>query len=111
WLLMAWNLWATVRAGKAVNGETTVTVETAPTAAAATPSAWALLFSRPMFFVVALLTLSMLLGFADLNVAVFLIVGIGALAVAAMLMRGESKPGEPKWHALLEGKPLLFTVL
>jgi cytochrome c oxidase cbb3-type subunit I/II len=109
WFLMAWNLFQTARAGAAVNGEATVLVEPAPERAG--PSAAALLGAPPMIFTVVMVVLGMAFGVADLNVALFLLVAIAALSVGALLVRTEPKAGEPRWHALLEGRPLLFTVL
>jgi cytochrome c oxidase cbb3-type subunit I/II len=108
-LIMTWNLLKTALSGKAVDGETTVVVERkveAPTVG------WLdLVTGRPVVLAVIGLLLSMALGFVDLNTAVVLIALLCAFAVVVYLVRGRKEPGRPAWHAMLEGRPLIFTSL
>jgi len=108
-VLMAWNLWKTARAGRATDGETDVVVETA--AGAPAPGWVDVLTGRPLAFAVAAVVLSILLGFASVPVAMVVVVALLLLAVAAWLSTGDRAPSRPAWHAMLEGRPLLFTLL
>jgi len=108
-VLMVWNLGKTILAGKAVDGEATVMVETATEGAA--PTWGQILVAKPMLLTYVVVALTLLLGFAGLDLAIVLIGIIAALSVGAALARRPMIPGKPTWHALLEGRPLLFTVL
>jgi cytochrome c oxidase cbb3-type subunit I/II len=108
--MMAYNLVRTALAGKAVNGEVTVLVETR---APAEPWGWrTVVFGRPLVFSVAILAVSLFMGWARPDVAVVLVAVILALAAGALLLvGGRTTDGKPRWHAILEGKGFLFTVL
>ncbi len=109
--VMAWNLAKTALAGKAVDGETMV-VDDAPAHGHAEASAgW--LLTRPAFlFLIAAVVLSMFLGGAGLMTGVKVLVGLVILGeVAWLYFKGKRDEGQPRWHALIEGKPFFFTVL
>jgi cytochrome c oxidase cbb3-type subunit I/II len=54
---------------------------------------------------------SVALGWASINVAIVLITVLCALGCAAWVLGAPKVRGVPNWHALLEGRALLFTVL
>ncbi len=115
-ILMAWNLYKTARAGKAVDGETTVVVEAEDESEPFTVSprpAWVqVLTGRPLVFAVAILVPTLLLGWGSPIRAVILMIIIAGLGeLAFVLIRRDQKAGKPSWFALVERKPLTFTVL
>ncbi len=105
WVLMAWNLWKTARSGSPV----TTTVEVAvPDPIVAAPSTKSLVFGTPVVVcVVGLVFLMLLAEGLNLSLSVVAAVGLGAVVVwaALLLRRGNG------WHALLEGRPLAFSLL
>jgi cytochrome c oxidase cbb3-type subunit I/II len=105
-VIMAWNLWKTARQGKAVDG----TAQVVPLERAPEPS-WASLLFRPAPVLVVLLTaIAILAGFLDQIGAtglIFLGAIIGVLGWSLLAASGSGAG----WHRLLEGRPLLFTVL
>ena len=110
-LLMAWNLGKTALAGKAVDGQITVTVEE-PHAAAEPNAGW--LVTRPGFlFVLGAVVLSFFLGGASMMTGVKVLVVLVILGEVAWLWfkARPRDPTAPGWHQLVEGKPLFFTVL
>ncbi len=110
-VLMAWNLTRTALAGKAVDGQVTVTVEE-PHGAPEPSAGW--LVTRPGFlFVLAAVALSFFLGGASLMTGVKVLVVLVILAEVAWLwLKARPRdPTAPGWHQLVEGKPLFFTVL
>ncbi|GHG63153.1 cytochrome-c oxidase, cbb3-type subunit I [Comamonas sp. JC664] len=117
-VMMAWNLWKTARAGKAVDGETTIVVEppapaTEPAPASAPKPGWVqVVTGRPLIFAIAILTVTMFLGWAQ---PVRALVLMGAIVVlgefAWMVTRRDREAGRPSWFGLIEGRPLAFTVL
>jgi len=104
-VLMAWNLWRTARAGKAVDGS----AEVVPLERAPQPS-WVKLLLKPAPILVTLVTaLALLAGFLDaVGATGFIILAamIGVLGWSILWLTGKGG-----WHRLLEGRPLLFTVL
>ena len=104
-VLMTWNLWKTARAGKPVNGE--VDVADVP-AEPAVP--WRhIIFSPPIVISALVLIIGIGSGFVQAAGAL----GLLMLSAVAGLLGGwlwklTAKGG---WHRLLEGRPLLFTVL
>jgi cytochrome c oxidase cbb3-type subunit I/II len=115
-IMMAWNLWKTARAGQPVNGEATVVVETpapAPMPAASPAPGWVqVVTGRPLIFAIAILTVTMFLGWARPVRALVLMGAIVALGEFAWIVtRREREAGRPSWFGLIEGRPLAFTVL
>jgi cytochrome c oxidase cbb3-type subunit I/II len=104
-ILMAWNLLATVRQGKAVDGEADVV----PLPRASEAPWTKVLLGRPVilsFLVMVIFTLVVVTGeFAHVPL---LLMG-AALAVFGTI--GLQLTGTGKWHHLLEGRALIFTVL
>ena len=109
-LLMAWNLYKTARAGRPQ--VSTVTVSVAPKAAAE-PGALRLLLSPVMGLVLVGLAVSMALGIKGLyaGIGALLALGLFALVVRRLRAQGVGIYEGKAWHELLEGKALLFTVL
>ncbi|XXF79912.1 cytochrome-c oxidase, cbb3-type subunit I [Myxococcaceae bacterium GXIMD 01537] len=114
--VMAWNLWKTARAGQPVNGEATVVVEDAapvPTPSPVPVPGWVqVVTGRPLVFSVAIIAVTMLLGWsspARSLVLIGLIVALGEFAF--IVARRDREAGKPSWFALIEGRPLAFTVL
>ncbi|NMO21963.1 cytochrome-c oxidase, cbb3-type subunit I [Pyxidicoccus fallax] len=115
-IMMAWNLWKTAAAGKAVDGETTVVVEDKAPEAAVAPArvpAWVqVVTGRPLLFALAIITATLFLGWAKPVRALVLIGAIIAMGEFAWIVtRREREAGKPSWFGLIEGRPLAFTVL
>jgi cytochrome c oxidase cbb3-type subunit I/II len=109
-LLMAWNLYKTARAG--APQVSTVTVSVAPKAATE-PGAMRLLLSPVMGLVLVGFAVSMALGIKGLyaGIGALLALGLFALVVRRLRAQGVGIYEGKAWHELLEGKALLFTVL
>jgi cytochrome c oxidase cbb3-type subunit I/II len=112
-VLMAWNLVATVRQGRAVNGSAEVVVEAAPVTG---PGVGAVLAGRPLWFSLVALVIAVAFAFARPWTAVvcglaFLVLG----EVAWILVRRDRALGRPSgfvsWFGLIERRPFAFTVL
>jgi cytochrome c oxidase cbb3-type subunit I/II len=107
-VIMGWNLIKTARAGQAVNGEVEVLIADRP----ARPIGWVTLVTgKPMILVAVGVLLSVALGFTGVATSLVVLVGLMILGVVAYLVGGRRDPSAPAWHAVLEGRPLLFTVL
>ena len=111
-VIMAWNLVATARQGKAVDGTTEILVADEP--AHAQLVGWKhMIFAQPVTLSALVIALVIIAGFANplasfatLFVAVF----VAFAAIAAASARG-SKTGTSTWHRILEGRALLFSAL
>jgi cytochrome c oxidase cbb3-type subunit I/II len=118
-VMMAWNLWKTARAGAPV----TVSVEVAVEDRAAAPGdelgAWAVLKGRPLWFSLVGVGAALLLGFARPMRAVVIIGFLLLLGELAWILarrdgnraREAGQPPPPSWFGLIERRPLSFTVL
>ncbi len=107
YLIMVVNLVLTIRSGKAVTDSVEVAVHPEP----APVSAFALLFSAPIvlsFVVVAVASAFALAG--PISSAVVAALGVLLVVVCALYYK-RYQAQKVRWHALLEGKSLLFTVL
>jgi cytochrome c oxidase cbb3-type subunit I/II len=106
-IIMVWNLWQTVRQGKAVDGETV-----APPLPKEPEVPWRrLVFGAPMLLVVAVTGLVLVSGALDEIGATGVVVIAAFLAIFVTVgMRLTRREGEGPWHRMLEGRPLLFTV-
>jgi cytochrome c oxidase cbb3-type subunit I/II len=111
-VMRAWNLVATARRGKAVDGQVEVPRRERPLERVAEPGWRAMVLDTPV--VVSVLVLGLLTAVVLTNplasltflfVAVFLVIG----ALLAAHLGGD--PARKGWHSLLEGKALLLTVL
>jgi cytochrome c oxidase cbb3-type subunit I/II len=108
-VMMAWNLWKTARAGAPV----TVTVEVAvEDPAPADGGLVAVLKGRPLWFSLVGIGATAMLGVARPMRAV-LIIGFVLLLgeLAWILARRDREAGKPSWFGLIERRPLSFTVL
>jgi cytochrome c oxidase cbb3-type subunit I/II len=106
-LMMAYNLWRTVRAGKPVDGEATVVVPA--TAPPETP--WAeILLGKPVILVtivsVIAATMAVVNNEASLTLAA-MAVTVSILGTIALHLASDRT--RPHWHRLLEGRALMFT--
>jgi cytochrome c oxidase cbb3-type subunit I/II len=110
-LLMIWNLWKTVRAGKPADAVVEVmVVEEKP--ARERGGIGQVLAGRPLWFTV--------LGFALSTLFVFLS-AVPAIVVAVLVLvvseigyvvgKREAAAGKPSWFGMIERRPLAFTVL
>ncbi|MCG5055372.1 MAG: cytochrome-c oxidase, cbb3-type subunit I [Myxococcales bacterium] len=108
-VMMAWNLLATARAGKPV----TVSVEVAvPEAQPAGPGIGAVLAGRPLWFSLVAIGALVLLGLAPPMRAVVIIGFILLLGeLAWILARRDKEKGKTSWFDVIEHRPLSFTVL
>jgi cytochrome c oxidase cbb3-type subunit I/II len=108
-VMMAWNLVKTARAGRPVSVTTEVVVEDAP---APGPGLGAILAGRPLWFSLVGIVAITLLGFAAPMRAV-VITGFVLLLgeLAWILARKDKAAGRPSWFGLIERRPLSFTVL
>jgi cytochrome c oxidase cbb3-type subunit I/II len=110
-IMMAWNLWKTARSGKAVNGTAEVVVkDDVPEATG--ESVWAVLSGRPLWFSLLGIAFVVMVAFATPMRAVVLMGAVLLLGeVAWILARRDREKNKPSWFALIEKKPLAFTML
>ncbi len=108
-IVMAYNLVKTARAGKAVDGEATVTVEVNP----ARDVEWTeILFGRPVVFVTIVAGLVATMAVVNSEASIFMAAVVMVVAILGTIaLRLTASGGERAWHRLLEGRALLFTVL
>jgi cytochrome c oxidase cbb3-type subunit I/II len=111
WIMMAWNLVATARAGRAVTVETEVTV-TRIAPLPGEPTATQLVFGKPVIFSALGLVAATMFAMPNIGLAV---VGLVILLVIVMFSAGmlfrSTHVGKHTWHGLLEARPLAFSVL
>jgi cytochrome c oxidase cbb3-type subunit I/II len=109
-ILMGYNLVRTARAGKAVDGEATVVV----LLVTEKEVDWNdILFGKPVVLVtiVGVLAGTMAVVNTEASILLATIVLIVALLGTIALRASAARSGAPKFHRLLEGRALLFTVL
>ncbi|MEM9191602.1 MAG: cytochrome-c oxidase, cbb3-type subunit I [Myxococcota bacterium] len=108
-IMLAWNLVATARAGAAVT--TTIEVPVQENEAAEFP--WAkILFGKPVILSVIVCLLFGSIAFVNMMASTLLIVvGAVVLILGGMTLAAAGGPGKKSWHSILEGRALLFTVL
>jgi cytochrome c oxidase cbb3-type subunit I/II len=108
-VIMVWNLWATARKGRAVDGRAVVVVETR---VASGVSTWSLVMRPAFLLVIAAVLVTLTLGWASPVQSAMAILALVAIAeFAFILLRRAREDDQPRWHAFLEGRPLFFTVL
>jgi cytochrome c oxidase cbb3-type subunit I/II len=110
-VLMAWNLIATARQGRAVNGAADVVVERTREPA---PGVGAVLAGRPLWFTVVAVTIAAAFAFAPPLVAAILVATLLVLGeVAWLFVKREQAAGRPfvSWFQLIERRPFAFSVL
>ena len=111
-VVMAWNLWKTSRAGQPVNGEAMVVVEEPKPDAVPVPSWVQVVTGRPLVFAVGIIGVTLFMGWAKPVRALVILGAIVALGEFAWIVtRREREAGKPSWFGLIEGRPLAFTVL
>ncbi|MBC7171079.1 MAG: cytochrome-c oxidase, cbb3-type subunit I, partial [Polyangiaceae bacterium] len=109
-VLMAWNLIATARSGRAVDGVVDVPVER-EVEPASTKSA-PMYFSMPVILVVVVMILAGSVAFIDpIPSTFFLSLAFAVAFVGGILLKVSKREGQPTWHHLLEGRVAPFTVL
>lgn len=112
-LMMAWNCTKTALSGKAVDGTVDVVIEKAEAEEAKVP--WTkLVFSPPIILFVLVSAILGSVAFAgQMAGGALLLFGciVGGLGVFFIVLAGKRKDGKPGWHALLEGRAIIFTVL
>jgi cytochrome c oxidase cbb3-type subunit I/II len=104
-LVMAWNLWRTARAGRAAEAGADVV----PPERTAELGWTRIVFSTPIVITTIVLVLGIVSGFVQAAGAFGLLMTAGAAGFAGGLAWRLTTKGD--WHRLLEGRPLLFTVL
>ena len=108
-ILMVVNLMITIGKGSPVTATVTVTTEEKIN----TPGGWGLLWGKPVVISVVGLAIVAAAAMADGIGHMVALAGVLALVVyLARTMTFDRKPGDPPtWHILVEGRPLLFSVL
>ncbi|MBK8232805.1 MAG: cytochrome-c oxidase, cbb3-type subunit I [Candidatus Eisenbacteria bacterium] len=107
WVLLAVNLFATIRAGHAVDAKADVAVEDRMTG---TP-VWTLIKGKPVVLSIVIVAVAVGFGLSGpLQSAVWLAVA-SAIVIAAVLIGGMESRESGSWHRLIEGRPLAFTLL
>jgi cytochrome c oxidase cbb3-type subunit I/II len=106
--MMAYNLWRTARAGKAVDGEATVVVpKVVPV-----ESTWAeVLLGKPVILVTIVAVIAATMAVVNNEASMFLAalaVTVAILGTIALHLATEN--ARINWHRMLEGRALLFTV-
>ncbi|HEX8794378.1 MAG TPA: cytochrome-c oxidase, cbb3-type subunit I [Polyangiaceae bacterium] len=106
--MMAYNLWRTARAGKAVDAQATVVV---PSAAPAEATWVEVLFGKPVMLVTIVAVVAATMAVVNNEASMFL----AALAVVTVILgtialRLAADHTRVHWHRMLEGRALLFTV-
>jgi cytochrome c oxidase cbb3-type subunit I/II len=108
-VLMAWNLVKTARAGKAVDGTAEVTVDEQPDSDGA--GLKDVILGQPLWFSVFLLAAAATFVFAPLPIAVGSVVAVGVIAKIWWEVSQERKAaGRPTWFAVIERRSLWFAI-
>jgi cytochrome c oxidase cbb3-type subunit I/II len=106
-VMMAYNLGKTALAGKAVDGEATVVVETRP----APEQPWAeILFGRPVLLVTVVAVTGATMAVVNNEATIlFASVAVVAAVLGTIAIHLAADRTRPSWHRLLEGRALFFT--
>jgi cytochrome c oxidase cbb3-type subunit I/II len=106
-VMMAYNLWRTARAGKAVDGEAVVVV---PRVEVVEPRWPEILMGKPVILVtviaVTAATMAVVNNEASIALAAILVM-VAVLGTVALHLAADHS--RPSWHRLLEGRALMFT--
>ncbi len=109
-ILMAWNLAKTALGGKAVDGEAEVVVDEHP--AGPVVGVRDVILGRPIWFSVLALIACTVFFFATPLVAVIALVAFALIGEAAWAVsRRDRAAGRPSWFAIIEARPLAFSVV
>jgi cytochrome c oxidase cbb3-type subunit I/II len=103
---MTFNLLATIRTGQRVNGEAKVAVRPMPKPV----SAWRLVRGAPVVLSILLIVFAAAFGVLPIVKGVLALFVVLAVAFIAYVRGGKKDPDAPRWHQLIEGRPLLFTI-
>jgi cytochrome c oxidase cbb3-type subunit I/II len=107
-IIMLWNLIATARAGKPVNGTADVVVAVEEK----TEEPWtSIVFGKPVVLVVTVGVFGGVFLVTNLFASVFFALTAAMVGVLGTLAITASQAKPHAWHRLLEGRALLFTVL
>jgi cytochrome c oxidase cbb3-type subunit I/II len=106
-IMMAYNLARTALAGKAVDGEATVVVDTTP--APETP--WAeVLVGKPVILVTLVSVFAATMAVVNNEASIlFASLAVVTAVLGAIALHLAADHARPTWHRLLEGRALLFT--
>jgi cytochrome c oxidase cbb3-type subunit I/II len=107
YLMLAYNVLATARAGRPVDGRVTVTARPAPEL----PSSWKLATAAPVVVSVLAVLAAVLLGIATPQASPLVITLGTMIVIAGVIVNLQAARSGKRWHALLEGRPLAFTFL
>jgi len=111
-VMMAWNLVKTARAGAPATVTVDVVVEDAPVPAPDAPGIGAVLAGRPLWFSLVGIAAITLLGFVRPMRAVVVIGFVLLLGELAWIVSIRDKEqGRPSWFGLIERRPMAFSVL
>ncbi len=105
-IVMAINLIMTARTGRAVNGEASVVALPRNTG----PGFAELVRSKPVVISLLIILAAVLVGVST-PITAPAALAVGVLLAVAAIIGGGLGGGMEKWHSLLEGRPLTFTVL
>ncbi len=113
WLMMAWNLVATARKGKAVTVEAEVVVTNLPAPALpGEPRTLGILFSKPVIVSAIGMLAATLFAMPDIALAVLgLVLLVGVVAFSAGMLFHSTHQGKHTWHERIESRPLAFSAL
>ena len=113
WLMMAWNLVATARKGKAVTVEAEVVVTNLPAPALpGEPRTLGILFSKPVIVAAIGMLAATLFAMPDIALAVLgLVLLVGVVAFSAGMLFHSTHQGKHTWHERIESRPLAFSAL
>ncbi len=103
-VLMAVNLWRTIRSGS----PTTVRATVAVPEPEAGPTFWSLVKGAPAVLSVIVVVLAVCLGLAGPVVTPLVLTGGAAVTVAAILVAGMERRQAGSWHRLVERAPMTF---
>jgi cytochrome c oxidase cbb3-type subunit I/II len=108
--IMAWNLTKTALQGKAVDGETEVVVEVE--AVEEKVPATKIIFGAPVVLsVIVLIVLGAIAFTSEVGAGAFMLLAFCIGFAGVFVVWSGRDPKKPGWHALVEGRAMIFTVL
>lgn len=109
-ILMTWNLVATIRQGAPVNGRVRVPVKVK--AATEGPSGWAVATGTPVIMSIIAIAVSVVIGISSPQLSpLALTLAVSVTIASVIVAKTGAKADGKRWHQLLEGRPLAFTFL
>ncbi|MBK9263925.1 MAG: cytochrome-c oxidase, cbb3-type subunit I [Polyangiaceae bacterium] len=107
-IVMAWNLWMTAKSGVAVDGQAEIVVEVKPEKEVNWKN---IVFGPPVLVTTLGLGFLGMAGFANgVDTAAFIVLAILVGYLGIYFITLAKRPDKPTWHAIIEGRALLFTV-